>query len=452
MSLNFAPAVKRPPLRTLSYAALVALTCFITGIVIVVFNTGPVALLIPIGILLILKVEWGFYTFIASIPIEAAINSDIFSLPKILGFIAMAGFFLSVILRKRKVYWDTPLILMVLFEIWGLLSYLWSKNPGQTLSTSVGYFFLALLYFLIINQVRSIQALNMTMIAFFIGAVLMVGSGSYELFSGTYLANVGGRLEGLTGNANIYAIEALVGILGVYWVWMKNQSKIVHIFLILFVCLLGATFVTTLSRGGVISLAVFGLMLVLLHKDRTRWAVLLAVVALLIAFLSPASLWERFMEIPSETRIVDLWPAGLNIFQQNPWIGYGLGTSPYLIGQAVPFVGSGFLVSVHSAPLAVAIDVGIFGLLLYLVFMMIPTLKLLSAYLWSNNEERNDKLSEFAVVLISVLVAYLFSWVKGGGLETGKLLWLLLGLESSLVFLIKPMGKKIDLDEASNPV
>jgi hypothetical protein len=37
-------------------------------------------------------------------------------------------------------------------------------------------------------------------------------------------------------------------------------------------------------------------------------------------------------------------------------------------------------------------------------------------------------------------------------LETGKLLWLLLGLESSLVFLIKPMGKKIDLDEASNPV
>ncbi len=437
VNLNNPLLVKRPSLRVLFYSVIVALVALLTGIAVVVFNTGPLALLFPIGILLVIKQEWGFYFFIASIPIEAAISSDIFSLPKLLGLAALTGFVLSAVLRRRKIYWDFSLTLMVLFEIWGLLSYLWSRNPSQTLSTWISYGLLAILYFLIINQVRSFRALDRLLVAFFVGAVIMAGSGGYDLYTGSYLATANGRLEGVTGNANAYAIEALVGILGVYWVWMTRRSKLIKAFLILLIGLLGITFVTTLSHGGIISLAVFGLMLVLLLKDRLRWAVMLAIGALLIGLFAPGSLWQRFMDISSETRIVDLWPTGLNLFQRNPILGYGLGASSYVIGQALPYVGSNSLLSVHSAPLAVALDLGVPGLLFYLAFIAVPTFNLASVYLNMHNIKRNSLLGGFAVVLISVLVAYLFSWVKGGGLETGKLLWLLIGLESGVALLIR---------------
>jgi O-antigen ligase len=418
----------------------------VIGLAIPFFNIGVLVLLLPAAILLILKPDWGFYLFIASLPLEYLIDSTIYSIPKVLGLVAMAGFVLDAILRRRRIYGDAALGLMLLFVGWGMLSYLWSAQPSQTLISITTWSLLAMLYFLIINQVRTAASLHKTITAFFLGSALLVGSGVNDLVTGAYLSANQQRLTGLTDNANVYATYVLVGVIGIYWVWMNNRSKLVRAFTLAVAGALGVTIVMTLSRGAIVSLAVFGLMLVLLRKDRSRWILLVSLAALLMALLAPSNLWERFLTVGSDTidRFRDLWPAGLALFQKNSILGYGLGAGPYVFANTYLSLNYNLLeqFSVHSAPLAVAVDVGIPGLLIYLAFIALPTIQLAKTYFQLDEKEKNNLLGGFAAIVLSVLAAYLVSWVKGGGMEVRKMLWLLLGLETCVTFLLQQQHQK----------
>jgi O-antigen ligase len=418
----------------------------IIGISIPLFNVSILVLALPVAILLVLKPEWGFYVFIASLPLEYIIDSDIYSIPKILGLIAIVGFILDAVLKKKRIYFDAPLGLMLLFVAWGVLSYFWSAQQSQTLVSITTWTLLAVLYFLIINQILTIDSLNKTITAFFVGSSILVASGGFELFTGAYLSSFGQRLTGLTDNANIYATYILVGIIGIYWVWVTNRSKLTRGFTIVLTGVLVATLIATLSRGGIVSLAIFAIMLVLLRKDRFRWALLVALVASSILLFAPSTLWNRFLSVGTDTidRFRDLWPAGFNLFLSNPILGYGLGGGSFVFANNYLQLNLNNVdqMSVHSAPLAVAIDLGIPGLLIYLAFIALPTIKLTKTYFQLDRDERISLLGGFAAVLLSALVAYLSSWIKGGGMEIRKMLWLLLGLETSTTFLLQNLYQK----------
>ena len=190
----------------------------------------------------------------------------------------------------------------------------------------------------------------------------------------------------------------------------------------------------TASRGGVISVVVFFLVLLTFRRARRQGAILSVAVIVLAWQLAPPFFWERLGELGTEpeVRLAILWPAGRDAFLRNPLLGSGLGTNALTLSRVLLY-----LTSVHSAPLAIAIEVGLPGLLIYLSFMAIPVFHLWNAIKAFDSQGRTD-LSKLAEVVVATFVAFLASWIKGGGLEYSKVLWLLLGLMAVLSTMAEP--------------
>jgi O-antigen ligase len=154
--------------------------------------------------------------------------------------------------------------------------------------------------------------------------------------------------------------------------------------------------------------------------------------------IAPENYLERFAMIghDSTDRLVDLWPAGWRAFKSSPWIGYGLGASEKIMPEFIITVFTGNIASVHNSLLAIGIDMGIPGIFLYLLFVLIPTLRLYKAIKLANKARQRTTLLTAADLLLAVLVAYMASWFKGGGLEYHKMLWLLVGLEAAFGWIL----------------
>lgn len=112
-----------------------------------------------------------------------------------------------------------------------------------------------------------------------------------------------------------------------------------------------------------------------------------------------------------------LWPLGLRAVGQHPVLGTGLGTG---VGGTV----------VHNAPLAVAVDLGLPGLALYLGFIVYAAGRLPRALSTTMKRGRSED-CVFAIVLLASFLGYMTTWFKGGGAEYSKMLWVLLGLMST---------------------
>jgi hypothetical protein len=80
--------------------------------------------------------------------------------------------------------------------------------------------------------------------------------------------------------------------------------------------------------------------------------------------------------------------------------------------------------------LAIAVELGLPGLSLYLGFMAYALVRLLRA-LAARMRQGSSKETAFAVVLLASFLGYMASWFKGGGAEAQKMLWVLLGLMSA---------------------
>jgi hypothetical protein len=80
--------------------------------------------------------------------------------------------------------------------------------------------------------------------------------------------------------------------------------------------------------------------------------------------------------------------------------------------------------------LAVAIELGLPGLLLYVGFTVYASVLLLRALSAAMRSDRTKE-ARFAAVLLASFAGYMTNWFKGGGMEYAKILWVLLGLMSA---------------------
>jgi O-antigen ligase len=361
-------------------------------------------------ILLIIKPQLVFYVFISSLPIDALIESDIYSLPKILGLLAVLSFLLVSLKKNRKLKFDFPFWVMFLLVLWGTVSYFWSAAPSSTLIRLSTLVQLLILYFLIINQVRDEKNLNRMMISLFIGTLIFAAFGLSD-FLLVQSNNEKMVLESIARNPNWYFVVAICMIPAVYWGIAVTKGKLVRILGASLLIILFVTSIYTQSRGGLISLAIFFLVFLHLTRKKFTWVFLILAAALLFFQIAPENYLERFAMIghDSTDRLVDLWPAGWRAFKSSPWIGYGLGASEKIMPEFIITVFTGNIASVHNSLLAIGIDMGIPGIFLYLLFVLIPTLRLYKAIKLANKARQRTTLLTAADLLLAVLVAYMAS-------------------------------------------
>src|SRR5690606_32628288 len=128
------------------------------------------------------------------------------------------------------------------------------------------------------------------------------------------------------------------------------------------------------SRGGLISLAVFSLLYFSFSEKKLPVFILIAFFIVLLFQFLPDGFIDRFQEIGTSKRITELWPAGLRALEDNLVVGTGLGTNRVVIPRYFGY--ATFLdhtMNVHNSLLAVGVELGLPGLILYLSFVGIPT-------------------------------------------------------------------------------
>jgi O-antigen ligase len=369
--------------------------------------------------------------FLAALPFDAiglfAFGTTIL---RLLGGLALAVWFLNHLRPHDPIRWDPGLTLMALFVGWGTASGLWSMDPAVSRGALPTYAMLLVLYFLVINVIRNEKQLSAVMIALWLGMLVVVTSGVLNLAAIGFHSQE--RVSGLSVNANGYVNVLVVCIPSCYWVFTRTRVPFRRVVTAAALVVGGITSLYSQSRGGIVAIIVFFLSLLAFRQTRRRGLVL-AVLFITLGFrLAPLALWQRFDETRQRgnVRTSELWPAGLMSFTQRPWLGSGLGTNADALYQVRGWGGAAEGGVVHNAPLAIAIELGIPGLALYLGFLAYVMVRLLRA-LNARMRKGRSKEAGFAIVLFASFVGYMTTWFKGGGAEYQKMLWVLLGVMSA---------------------
>lgn len=378
---------------------------------------------IPTVALLLSNATLALFAFIAILPLDSIAIGDVGGIPKLVGIVATVAFLITWAIRKKPIHWDRSLNIYLLFVFVGLLSFFWSSNPDLTIRAFSTYLLALMIPFLMLNVCEDKHTLGIMMIALAVAGMITVCSGLIDLVQ---VLGTRERVAGIVENANSYALWCVISFPGLYWLWMKWKNWLSRLLLV--AVFAGSLFTTlySLSRGGYISLLVFALSIVLLSRVRLRILVLVALIGILIFWFWPEEQTTRFESLLSgqEIRLELLWPMGIEAFLSSPMVGYGLGTSSWVLGSIYGGYGGGDI-SVHSAPLAIAIELGILGLLpylLYIISILLQAFRLLKYLRVAQSE-----LYPLQIAMIAAFIALLFTWVKGGGMEYSKTLFLLTG-------------------------
>lgn len=377
--------------------------------------------------------KFALYLLIAFLPIELIGSIGFLTVSKILGYATLFFFMLSL-LSHKKTNLDLASKYFIVFFFYCMLSISWSNYQLRSLAKAFTIIQIIALYIIIINEIDSKKSLNTVMILSNLGGALLGISGLMEI-NQMKLSNY--RVAGFAGNANIYFIMVIFLIPSLYWSIRYSKYKLIKLFSLSVMFVLFYTSLFTESIGGAISLAVFFILYFLFSKKKLLVFLMIVIIIGLVIYLAPGSFWIRFSEIgqSSTDRFSVLWPAGWQAFLSNFFIGHGIGTSDLVLPNFI-YTRNFERISVHNSLLAVGIDLGIIGIVLYLLVIFIPTIEVYKFCCVKKASKRTD-LENFGVILFCVLIAYLASWFKSGGFEYFKYLWVLVGLETCVVNMIK---------------
>ena len=327
----------------------------------------------------------------------------------------------------------------------------WSKDGLQVVGPAI------LLYFGIKEFMREpaeiIRAVAVMVLTG--GLVAFIGLIEYLGIITFHLPLSGYRLTGTMGNS-MFAGAYLATLLPLaFGVALVVTDKRLRIALAASFALMLPALVFTQSRAawiGFIVAAVFTLLLALNAKQRVRenllnvrWVAL----TLLIAFLLTGAVWllharlspdrqvtttrvESLGHLGNDTSVQDrkvIMIGALRMFLARPVQGWGIGVSRYVLPQYKPAGGNrGYVQAApHSIPLQVAAEMGLLGLLPYLLLLL---LLFVHAY---KTAQRSDALAWLGVGFFGAFFAnFITNLFSIDNAATLSLFWICLGLLAAL--------------------
>ncbi|MGQ0537782.1 MAG: O-antigen ligase family protein, partial [Gemmatimonadaceae bacterium] len=157
------------------------------------------------------------------------------------------------------------------------------------------------------------------------------------------------------------------------------------------VALLPVVIFMTQSRGAILALASFGLLVLARQRKRLKLLAVVAVCAALIATLAPSSVWTRLKNLQTATtsgelrdaedrgsaeQRFEIWKVAAEISKDYPLTGVGLGAYPYEHWRYARNTAQAFKPTArgqrdaHSTYLTILAETGVFGLLAFLAIVL----------------------------------------------------------------------------------
>lgn len=271
-----------------------------------------------------------------------------------------------------------------------LISCAWSVYPYVTLRFAgiLVFDFMILLQVLAASSQENRRGNLVTTILAFAGVYCLAAAIAFaaRISAFGWLNATGFRIYVFERHPN-YAIFFLLNTLPL-WLLPLNRSNRLLRWLSAAGLLVSTLYLIFLSysRQGYIVLLVFAMVLLFLSRTNVMRRLVLrifipGIFVLAGIFLISSSLRDRFLTIGSTTTDLRLnsWKVFLDLFIDQPLIGYGLGTNRYIYPKALSFLRPAepatrqFLFEAHNAYVDFLVGMGVIGLGVFLLFLCICT-------------------------------------------------------------------------------
>jgi len=325
-------------------------------------------------------VFWSSLVLLFSIPFELIFLVGTATLTKFVG-LAVAGLWASTVMLTDKIRRPHPFHLVTfLFVLWNIVSIYWSIDLESTLTRSISYIQLTGLIYIIWDLYNTSEKLKTGLQVYILGAYVSVGKTIYNYLTGVTVYATHATYDRYAAgdfNANELSLILVLGVpIAWYLAMSKGKSKLDQVLMVvnyvypplaLFCIFLGA------SRGGLVAMSIaflyiFGSFTRL--KVIPRIVIFLLLVSSLFALqpLIPESSLKRLSHGIDEINTGKfssrgaIWLQGLTVFVEHPLIGVGSGAFRYAITLNK---------SAHNTLLGIAVELGVVGLILFLIMLLI---------------------------------------------------------------------------------
>lgn len=342
--------------------------------------------------------------------------------------------------RPISIRWNATCLLVLLYILWGAVTLLWAPDLVEARRKLVAWTISFILLLMVTNQLRSLDALDRFMKMLSLMGWLLVACAIFTMLFGDF--DFEKRLKVFAINENVFGLMLITTLPGVLWPVLRSSGSRRTVMMVLSVVFLLCVLLGTAlsgSRGS--SLAVLLLLLAFLFGKSTRtWGITGLVLLLCTAVAAPfffETISHRFSaEEGGEFGGRELiWLASLQLLREYPATGVGIGNGPFALHPYLAALTTAtnhrLDLPSHQPFLEVAIETGLFGLLIYVAILA----SALASFVRFRATARREMPSAYCPIMVGVCVAYAMAWIKSGGLEihASLLVVLVLLLAPSLI-------------------
>jgi O-antigen ligase len=336
----------------------------------------------------------------------------------------------GLLIRRQKIYWNGAAFVILAFIAWSFITMYWAPIEKEARDYMQVYTLRFILFlFMIPNQVRTKKDLDGLMLTLALNGWALMGFSIYSLIQEGYTP--GSRFQILAVNENDAGVLSLVTFLGILWTATqtsrRHKTLKMGVALIFFLMML-ALVTASGSRGSFITLILVFVAFWFWKPFRfwTKLGVVLMILALVFTPSIFVTIIERFSGETADSisplggREV-LWQAAWRMISDHPFRGVGIGNAPFSI---LPYldtfhnaVGKTDGVSVHSPIFVIWGETGLPGIILYLGIWVTGLIIFIRQFFRFRAIDPNHPFMPYFALVSSVMLGYMASWFKGGGME-----------------------------------
>ena len=337
-------------------------------------------------------------------------------LAAMLGYTMLCYFFKLLTDSNYAPFIDSTGLMVVLYAGVGLFYGFTSFAPASSINIAMLTTLIMLSYLVTTMLINSKRKLNTLLFTFCTSAAATGVVGAYQKLSGkvdmtwvdkALFSDLTLRVYSTFANPNVYGSYLLLAI-PVCLIMIHMSNKLIHkMYYVLISLLLLYNLGFTYSRGCYLALGA-GLIIYIMFMEK-RLITLFAAGIVVVPFVAPVSMLNRFFSITnlsdsSTSYRIYIWQATLRVLKDF-WIsGLGQGIDAYNV--VYPYYAFSDVTAPHSHNLFLQVftELGIFGLIVFLILLLTFFRTLLRLFY----KTRNNKTKSFLACFFAATVAFLF--------------------------------------------
>lgn len=303
---------------------------------------------------------------------------------------------------------EVKLLLLLCLTV--LLSIPMADEPALSWYSSLDFFKVVVIFIIMINVIRTEHRWRLLLVLLLAISLIQSGSALRNYYTGFQLVE-GNRASGSIGNMfenpNDLALHLVTMIPISIGLLLSTRNPLTKLFYIVCAIIMVSGIVVTFSRGGLLGLICATCVLTWKLMRRNRGLVLAVTIILGIAFIAfaPGGVVSRFSSVFDQDQASsvgarkDDLKRSLLVTLRHPFLGVGIGNFALRSNRAL---------ATHNAYTQVSAEIGLAGMVLYIMFIVTP-LRRLRAMERETILDRKSHFHYLAIGMQASLVGYMVS-------------------------------------------